>query len=221
MRRPKPEEELEEGISLYFDGIPVAQLLGTRRPEVGECLLAFSMLASLRAPARLEFRTVLRRRLRWSKLSLRTMSSVASSSGELIGRILWVGENCFCLDTHGGYIWLSLHAVSFIEHGRVHLTCEAGGLAAFAVPPPVLAPLPLRTLGMRRAQRPVDKLTDRELDVLLLITEGLSKEEVAERLGVTRRTIATYVSTILHKLRTDQAENSPWSGSKAKRGRGR
>lgn len=43
-------------------------------------------------------------------------------------------------------------------------------------------------------------LTNREIEVLALITEGLSNQEIANRLFITIKTVKTHVSNILSKL---------------------
>ena len=46
-----------------------------------------------------------------------------------------------------------------------------------------------------------DKLTERELEVLTLVAEGLSNQEIAGRLYLSEATVKTHVNRILNKLR--------------------
>lgn len=48
--------------------------------------------------------------------------------------------------------------------------------------------------------QPVDQLTDREHDILVLITEGLTNRQIGERLFLAEKTIKHYVSGLLAKL---------------------
>lgn len=45
-----------------------------------------------------------------------------------------------------------------------------------------------------------DPLTEREVEVLRLIAQGLGNRDIAERLVITERTVCTHVSNILNKL---------------------
>jgi DNA-binding NarL/FixJ family response regulator len=65
--------------------------------------------------------------------------------------------------------------------------------------PPALAWGMLRELRSPRTG-PYDELTDREREVLQLVAEGLSNQEVAFRLGLAEKTIKHYMTNILGKL---------------------
>jgi two-component system nitrate/nitrite response regulator NarL len=53
---------------------------------------------------------------------------------------------------------------------------------------------------------PVAKLTSRETEVLELMAEGLSTEEIAKRLFIGKVTVRTHVSNVLKKLRVPDRE---------------
>jgi len=58
-----------------------------------------------------------------------------------------------------------------------------------------------RFAGSSPAQaRSLDDLTERELEILRLVAEGLSNAEIADRLVVGETTVKTHVSSVLRKL---------------------
>lgn len=59
----------------------------------------------------------------------------------------------------------------------------------------------LHTEQRRRCQAVVDRLTGRQVEVLRAFAEGLSPQEVAERLGITLKTVDTHKAAILDECR--------------------
>ena len=71
----------------------------------------------------------------------------------------------------------------------------------------VLDPAVVGELVGRRRQgdNPLDRLTDREREVLALIAEGRSNHAIAERLFITEHTVEKHVKNILGTLRLPQS----------------
>jgi len=65
-----------------------------------------------------------------------------------------------------------------------------------------------RRRRVRIRDRPAVDLTDREWHVLELLRDGLSTEQIAERLFVTPVTIRTHVSSILKKLKVSNRDEA-------------
>jgi two-component system, NarL family, response regulator LiaR len=81
-----------------------------------------------------------------------------------------------------------LQAISNVYHGQISLH-------------PAIARLLVQELSQPSDLPPAEEpLTEREVEVLQLIAQGLSNQEIADILVVGERTVSTHVSNILDKL---------------------
>ncbi len=71
------------------------------------------------------------------------------------------------------------------------------GEGGSALDPEVISQL----VGRRRRDDPLEELTPREREVVLLVAKGLSNHEVGERLVLSEATVKTHLTHILSKLR--------------------
>lgn len=69
---------------------------------------------------------------------------------------------------------------------------------------PVLEPEVTGKMMMKMRQKntllPHEELTEREMEVLMLIAEGKANQEIADELFIALKTVKTHVSNILSKL---------------------
>jgi DNA-binding NarL/FixJ family response regulator len=79
-----------------------------------------------------------------------------------------------------------------VMHGEAPLT----GIMAAKILQEFQSPQMTQTAEMKKA----DELTEREIEVLKLITEGMSNKEIADKLSVTENTVKVHVRTTLEKL---------------------
>jgi DNA-binding NarL/FixJ family response regulator len=57
-----------------------------------------------------------------------------------------------------------------------------------------------RLMGRRRAESPLELLSEREREILALMAQGRSNQAISERLFVSERTVETHVGNIFSKL---------------------
>lgn len=76
-----------------------------------------------------------------------------------------------------------------------------------------LDPRAARVLLERRGStRPIDALTERERDVLLLLSEGLANKLIARRLGISEKTVKTHLGHVFQTIGVrDRTQAALWA----------
>ena len=108
-------------------------------------------------------------------------------------------------DSAEGVGYLLKDRISDVEEfiGAVRRVANGGS----AIDPTIVSTL----LSKRRADDPLERLTPRELEVLVLMAEGSSNQGIADRLVISLRAVEKYVSSIFGKL------GLPSTGSESRR----
>lgn len=94
-----------------------------------------------------------------------------------------------------------LTLVDAVAHGRAHCSTEVSSMLLGKV---------YSSVGGRRAVNPlISTLTDREAEILQLIEDGMTNQQIANRLSLTVHTVKNHVHSVLGKLGvTSRAEAS-------------
>jgi DNA-binding NarL/FixJ family response regulator len=86
------------------------------------------------------------------------------------------------------------------------------GIRAAAHGESPLAPRAARTLIGSRSGAPNHPLSDREREVLQLVTRGLSNKLIARELGISEKTVKAHLTTIFQRINvTDRVQAAMWA----------
>ena len=67
-------------------------------------------------------------------------------------------------------------------------------------------------LGAQRAPDPLDVLTDREREVLVLVAEGLPNKQIGRRLEISEKTVKAHLTSIFRAIGvTDRMQAGLWA----------
>jgi DNA-binding NarL/FixJ family response regulator len=86
------------------------------------------------------------------------------------------------------------------------------GIRAAARGESPIAPKAARTLLAARGERPESRLSDRELEVLRCVAEGLPNKVIARRLGISEKTVKAHLTRVYQQIGvTDRTQAALWA----------
>lgn len=86
------------------------------------------------------------------------------------------------------------------------------GIRAAARGESPIAPKAARTLLAARGQRPESQLSERELEVLRCVAEGLPNKLIARRLGISEKTVKAHLTRVYQQIGvTDRTQAALWA----------
>jgi DNA-binding NarL/FixJ family response regulator len=118
---------------------------------------------------------------------------------------------------------------AFSEQQRIFAALDAGavgyllkdaepdelirGVRAAAAGESPFSPKAATALVARRSElRSRERLTDREREVLTLVSEGLANKDIARRLGVSEKTVKSHLTTVFARIGvTDRTQAALWA----------
>jgi DNA-binding NarL/FixJ family response regulator len=169
-------DERIEVVGLASDGREALRMAEARKPHVVLLDLEMPVLGGIEACA------ALRERVPGTEVLILTVSE---NEPDLYAA-LRVGAS--------GYLLKDMPPAELVE-----AVLEAGrGDPQIA---PRMAGRLLAEMGAARGPEPLEDLSAREREVLVLLAEGLRNREIAERLVITEATVKTHVRHVLEKLR--------------------
>jgi DNA-binding NarL/FixJ family response regulator len=173
----------EPGIEIVgeaADGATAVRLAGETRPDV--------VLMDIRMPGTDGIEAT--RRLSAAADPVKVLILTTFDADELVYAALRAGAS--------GFLLKDAPAADMVSAVRV--VAEGHAMLAPAITRRLLDEFASRAVGGTRPAPAPDLLTAREHEVLLLVAEGLSNSEIAERLVVGETTVKTHVGRVLTKL---------------------
>lgn len=171
--------ELDGDISVIaeaVDGVDCLKKLETIHPDV---LLLDINMPNMNGLEVLE-------NMKTQKLDIKVLVLTVHNEVEYLMKTIDIGVN--------GYI---LKDSEFIELKKAIFAVNSG---EYYIQPSLIPSLNSRMIEKNKDDVKIDSLTNRELEVLKLLSYGMFNKEIAEKLSISERTVKNHVSNIFKKI---------------------
>jgi len=165
-----------EVVGEAVDGLQAVELVPRVKPDIVVMDITMPGMNGIEASARLTGMIP----------GLRVLILSVHATSEHVYRAFAAGARGYILKEAAGRELLE--AMEVVAAGRIYLS----GLIRETYPDIVV--------DLEQARSPIERLSPREREVMQLVAEGCSSNEVAARLGLSAKTVDTYRSRIMDKL---------------------
>lgn len=124
--------------------------------------------------------------IRKLEIDVKVIMLTAHTEVEYLVRAIELGANGYILK-NAEFMEL-VHAIRMVMNGETYIQSE------------MISILDSKMTAKKNDKEKIKNLTKRELEVLILVSEGMFNKEIADRLHISERTVKNHISSIFKKI---------------------
>lgn len=121
-----------------------------------------------------------------SKLEIKVIILTVHNEADYLMRAVEIGANGYVLKDSGSAELV--HAIQIVMEGDSYIQ------------PDMIPMLNSKMMVRNKDKKKINELTKREMEVLVLVSEGMFNKEIADKLHISERTVKNHISSIFRKI---------------------